>query len=174
MPNGIVAYSDPIATTLTDPRGQIEEKWKSRLTLVKDNDGMWTQVENEEDYMSLGEAAFRKIGLGGPVRTISFFAPSKMEDYWEPDSEVPKPFPEERTKEKEGRLDWSEDDREEEEELEMQIDAKDIEKMVHQDQMRWSLMKWCTRTRCPSKSCRWLARSENSHTLAANDDCWIA
>ena len=132
MPNGIVAYSDPIATTLADPRGQIEEKWKSRLTLVKDDGGMWTQVENEEDYMSLGEAAFRRIGLGGrPVRTISFFAPSKMEDYWEPDSEVPKkPFPEERTREKEGRLDWSEDDREEEEELEMQIDAKDIEKMV--------------------------------------------
>ena len=113
LPNGIVAYSDPIATTLADPRGQIEDKWKARLTLVKDNDGMWTQLENEENFMSLGETAFRKIGLGGPVRTISFFAPSKMEDYWEHNSEVPKkPFPEEKSREPEGRLDWSEDDRE--------------------------------------------------------------
>ena len=92
---------------------------------------MWTQLENEEDFMSLGDGAFRKIGLGGPVRTISFFAPSKMEDYWEPESEVPKkPFLEEKAREPEGRLDWSEADREEDEELEMQIDAKDIEKMV--------------------------------------------
>ena len=131
LPNGIVAYSDPIAISLADPRGQIEDKWKARLTLVKDNDGMWTQLENEENFMSLGEAAFRKIGLGGPVRTITFFAPSRMEDYWEPDSEVPKkPFPEEKNKEPDKRLDWSEDDREEEEELELQMEARDIEKMV--------------------------------------------
>ena len=131
---------------------------------------MWTQVENEEDYMSLGEAAFRRIRLGGPVRAISFFAPSMMEDYWEPDSEVPKkPFPEERTREAEGRLDWSEDDREEDEELEMQMDAKDIEKMVVAARP-WSLMKW---TRQQSKSCKWHAKSENSRTAAANDACWI-
>ena len=123
LPNGIVAYSDPIATSLTDPRGQIEDKWKARMTLVKDNDGVWRRTSWP------GSGAFRKIGLGGPVRTLSFFAPSKMEDYWEADSEVPKkPFAEERTREPEGRLDWSEDDKEEDEEL--QMDAKDIEKMV--------------------------------------------
>ena len=136
LPNGIVAYSDPIATTLADPRGQIEDKWKARLTLVKDNDGMWTQFENEENFMSLGEIAFRKIGLGGPVRTINFYAPSKMEDYWEHYSEVPKkPFLEEKSRESEGRLDWSEDDKEGEEELELQMDTRDIEKMVVADRL---------------------------------------
>ena len=41
LANGIVAYSDPVAMALTDPRGQIEEAWKARMTLVKDSDGSW-------------------------------------------------------------------------------------------------------------------------------------
>ena len=69
LPNGIVAYSDPVAMTLADPRGQIEETWKSRMTLLKEKNGLWTQVENIEDYLELGTAAFRKIGLDGPQRT---------------------------------------------------------------------------------------------------------
>ena len=54
------------------------------MTLVKDGDGLWTQLENVEDYAGLGSQAYRKIGMGGPQRTITFFAASKMEDYWEP------------------------------------------------------------------------------------------
>ena len=100
LANGIAAYSDPVATALVDPRGQIEETWKSRMTLVKDGDGLWTQLENVEDYAGLGSQAYRKIGMGGPQRTITFFAASKMEDYWEQDSEVPvRPLPEEKMRE---------------------------------------------------------------------------
>ena len=66
-----------------------------------------------------------------PQRTITFFAAFKMEDYWEQDSEVPvRPLPEEKMREAQGRTDWSEDEYENEDELEMQMDAKDIEKMV--------------------------------------------
>ena len=131
LANGIAAYSDPVATALVDPRGQIEETWKSRMTLVKDGDGLWTQMENVEDYAGLGSQAYRKIGLGGPQRTITFFAASKMEDYWEQDSEVPvRPLPEEKMREVQGRTDWPEDDYENEDELELQVDARDIEKMV--------------------------------------------
>ena len=134
LPNGIVAYSDPVAVSMTDPRGQIEDHWKARLTLVKDADGMWSQVENIGNYMELGPTAFRKLGTGGPLRTLSFFAPSEMEDYWEMNSEVPiRPYPEERRREPQGRLDWSEDERDGEEELEMQLEAQDIEKMVVAD-----------------------------------------
>ena len=64
LPNGIVAYSDPVAMSLTDPRGQIESTWKSRMTLVKENDGMWSQLENIDDFTNLGDTAFRKIGTG--------------------------------------------------------------------------------------------------------------
>ena len=115
LPNGIVAYSDPVAMSLTDPRGQIESTWKSRMTLVKENDGMWSQLENVDDFTNLGETAFRKIGAGGPQRTITFSAPSIMEDHWEQESEVPvRPFPEEKRREPQGRTDWSEDDKEDE------------------------------------------------------------
>ena len=126
LPNGIVAYSDPVAMSLTDPRGQIES-----TSLVKENDGMWSQVENVDDFTNLGETAFRKIGAGGPQRTITFFAPSTMEDYWEHESEVPvRPFAEEKRREPQGRTDWSEDDKEDEEQMELQMESHDIEKMV--------------------------------------------
>ena len=134
LPNGVVAYSDPVATRLLDPRGQVEDAWKARMTLIKDKDDMWTQLENVADYTELGEKAFRGIGMSGPQRTLTFLAASAMEDYWEIDSEVPvNPFPEEKNRAPQGRLDWSEDDREEEEDLEMKMDARDIEKMVVAD-----------------------------------------
>ena len=60
--NGIVAYSDPVAVSLADPRGQIEEAWKSRMTLLKEKEGTWIQVENIEDYLDLGSKAFKRIG----------------------------------------------------------------------------------------------------------------
>ena len=101
------------------------------MTLIKDGDGLWTQLENVEDYVELGAQAYRKIGMGGPQRTITFFAASKMEDYWEQDSEVPvRPLPEEKVREAQGRTDWSEDDYENEEDLELRLDAQEIEKMV--------------------------------------------
>ena len=104
------------------------------MTLIKDKDDMWTQIENVPDFMELRPKAFRKIGTGGPQRTLTFFAASMMEDYWEMESEVPiNPFPEEKNRAPQGRLDWSEDDREEEEDLETKIDAQDIEKMVVAD-----------------------------------------
>ena len=62
LPNGIVAYSDPVAVSLADPRGQIEEAWKSRMTLLKEKEGTWIQVENIEDYLDLGSKAFKRIG----------------------------------------------------------------------------------------------------------------
>ena len=70
---------------------------------MKDADGMWSQVENTGNYMDLGPTAFRKLGTGGPLRTLSFFAPSEMEDYWELNSEVPiRPYPEEKMREPQG------------------------------------------------------------------------
>ena len=85
-------------------------------------------------FVDLGPTAFRKLGTGGPLQTLSFFAPSEMEDYWELNSEVPiRPYPEEEMREPQGRLDWSEDEREEEEELEMQLEAQEIEKTVVAD-----------------------------------------
>ena len=134
LPNGVVAYSDPVATSLVDPRGQIEDTWRARMTLIKDKDDMWTQIGSAPDFMDLGSKAFRRIGTGGPQRTLTFFAASMTEDYWEMESEVPvNPFPEEKTRAPQGRMDWSEDDREEEEDLETKIDAQDIEKLVVAD-----------------------------------------
>ena len=48
----------------------------------------WHRLANVEDYAGLGSQAYRKIGMGGPQRTITFFATSKMEDYWEQGLEV--------------------------------------------------------------------------------------
>ena len=54
-----------------------------------------------------------------------------MEDYWEESSEVPvRPYPEEKRREPQARTDWSEDDREEEEDMEAKMEFHDIEKMV--------------------------------------------
>ena len=88
------------------------------MTLMKDKDGMWRQLENVEDYTSLGDKAFRRITTDqNPQRTLSFFSPSRLKDYWEQDAEVPTfPYPE-----PEGEIkhhEWSEEEQEDPEELE--------------------------------------------------------
>ena len=93
LPNGLAAYSDPVATQLLDPSGTFE--WKARMTFMKTKDGKWMQVENVSDYTELGNMAFRRFGpTEDPQRTITVVAPTKMKDYFEVDSEVPvTPFP---------------------------------------------------------------------------------
>ena len=77
LPNGVVVYSDPVAVRLTDPKGNIEKAYKSRLTLVKEKDGQWTQLEKEDDITEAKPHIFRKIGLNDEAhRTLSFFAPT--------------------------------------------------------------------------------------------------
>ena len=130
LPNGVVAYSDPVAVRLADPKDNIEKAYKSRLTLVKEKNGQWTQLEKEDDITEAKPHIFRKIGLNDePHRTLSFFAPAKFRDYWEPDSEVPIspcPEPEDAIK----ATAWSADDGGEIEEMEQQVEHHDIEKRV--------------------------------------------
>ena len=45
----MVVYSDPIALRLADPKDSIEKAYKSRMTLVKEKNGQWTQVEKVDD-----------------------------------------------------------------------------------------------------------------------------
>ena len=79
-----------MATQLIDPSGSIEKEYKARLTLVKGKDGLWTQLENEENINQLGSKAFRRISLTNePLRTLSFFSIAKFKDYWEPGSNRP-------------------------------------------------------------------------------------
>ena len=127
---GVAVYSDPVATQLIDPSGSIEKDYKARLTLVKGKEGMWTQLENEEDISQLGNKAFRKIGLTNePQRTLSFFSIAKFKDCWEHGSEVPiAPYP--QTEAAFGYVDWSEDEREDIEDLEAKEMFHDVEKMV--------------------------------------------
>ena len=118
LPNGVSAYSDPVATHFMDPSHSIEGDMKGRLTLIKDKDGMWRQLENAFDYKELGTSAFRKlVPTDEPQRTISFFTTGCFQNYWEQGSEVPRfPYPE--TKNVEREVEWSEDEDEKEEELE--------------------------------------------------------
>ena len=131
LPNGVAVYSDPVACHLLDPKGSIEKIYKARMTLVKNDDGTWTQVENVEDYNSMGNNAFRRISPpSNPLRTLSFFAPTKIKDYWEQGSEVPiTPYPEIESSGMQ-RTDWSEDEGEEPEILEGQEMVHDVEKDV--------------------------------------------
>ena len=50
LPNGVSAYSDPVATHFMDLTYSIEGDMKGRVTLMKDKDGMWRQVGNTKDY----------------------------------------------------------------------------------------------------------------------------
>ena len=63
LPNGVAVYSDPVAMKMIDPSDSTEKMYKARMTMVKGKDGMWTQLENNEDYTTLGERAFRRISL---------------------------------------------------------------------------------------------------------------
>ena len=130
LPNGVVVYSDPIALRLADPKDSVEKAYKSRMTLAKEKNGQWTQLEKVDDITAGGSEMFRKIGINEePQRTLSFFAPSRFKDYWEHDSEVPiSPFPE--PEDAIQSVEWSEDDAEEIEEMEQQVENQDIEKLV--------------------------------------------
>lgn len=130
LPNRVIAYSDPVAIRLADARQSVDGDWKARLTLMKDKDGVWRQLQNVEDYIKLGENAFGRITTDqNPQRTWNFFATSRLKDYWEQDAEVPVfPYPE-----PEGEIkhhEWSEEEQEDVEELEEQWEAQDIEQMV--------------------------------------------
>ena len=130
LPNAVVVYSDPIALRLADPKDSIEKAYKSRMTLVKQKNGQWAQLEKVDDINAGGSEMFRKIGINDePQRTLSFFAPSRFKDYWEHDSEVPiSPFPE--PEDVIQTVEWSEDDAEEIEDMEQQAENQDIEKLV--------------------------------------------
>ena len=77
LPNGVIVYSDPVAIRLADAWQSVDGDWKARLTLMKDKDGVWRQLENVEDYIILGEKAFRQITTDqNPQRTLSFLLPA--------------------------------------------------------------------------------------------------
>ena len=129
LPNGVIAHSDPVAVYMVDPSQSIEGDWKARMTLMKDKDGLWRQVENTENYKEQGEKAFRKVSTDrNPERMLTFFSPYKLLDYWAPNSEVPvHPYPEPTGEIR--HIEWSdEEEQEREEELEEQVEAQDIEK----------------------------------------------
>ena len=50
LPNGVIVYSDPIAIRLADARQSVDGEWKSRMTLLKDKDGMWRQLELRQSW----------------------------------------------------------------------------------------------------------------------------
>ena len=110
LPNGLAAYSDPVATQLLDPSGTFE--WKARMTFMKTKDGKWMQVENVSDYTELGNMAFRRFGpTEDPQRTITVVAPAKMKDYFKVDSEVPvAPFPTTFRELQSDELGWSDEE----------------------------------------------------------------
>ena len=58
LPNGVVVFSDPVVSILLGPRQSIESDMRGRLTMFKEKDGIWRQVENVEDYLQLGNMAF--------------------------------------------------------------------------------------------------------------------
>ena len=92
LPNGIVAYSDPVATHYLDARDNFDTDWPARMTLMKSagDSGQWIQLENVSDYRN-EDNPFRRLapGTSDPQRTITFRGPVKMQDLFELDSEVP-------------------------------------------------------------------------------------
>ena len=92
LPNGIVAYSDPVATHYLDARDNFDVDWPSRMTLMKapGESGQWIQLENVANYRE-EESPFRALTprTSDPQRTITFLGPVKMRDLFEVDSEVP-------------------------------------------------------------------------------------
>ena len=89
LPNGVMVYSDPTASHFLDASNQFGTEWPARMTLMMSGDGQWTQVENVSDYRS-GVNPFRRLGPEHvPQRTLTFISPTKLQDLFEPDSEVP-------------------------------------------------------------------------------------
>ena len=97
LPNGVVVYSDAVATKLLDPRSMLSEKWRCRMTFMKqDNvEGTWTEYERDNNIYDGIPTTFRDIATSNePQRTLTFLAPSPFKAYWEKDSEVPlAPYP---------------------------------------------------------------------------------
>ena len=97
LPNGVVVYSDAVATSLLDPRSMMSQKWKCRMTLMKENsgEGMWQEYEKSENIYDGSLRSFRSIAPGTePQRTLTFLAPTPFRSYWEKDNEVPlAPYP---------------------------------------------------------------------------------
>lgn len=136
LPNGVVAHSDPVAVYMVDPSQSIEGDWKARMTMVKDKDGLWRQVENTENYKELGERAFRKVSADkNPERMLTFFSPYRLLDYWAPNSEVPvHPYPEPTGEIR--HIEWSDEEEQERERRNLKS--------------RSSIKKW--------RKCMWLRR----------------
>ena len=63
LPNGVAAYSDPVALNFMDPRGNFDVEWPARMTLMKVHDGTghWVQVENTKDYRATDDNPYRKL-----------------------------------------------------------------------------------------------------------------
>ena len=91
LPNGVVVHSDPVALNFLDPSDNYGPEWPARMTLMKsrDADGQWIELENSDDFRSLGEP-FRRLAPGdSPQRTLTFISPRKLKDYFTLNSEVP-------------------------------------------------------------------------------------
>ena len=91
LPNGVAAYSDPVALNFMDPRGNFDVEWPARLTLMKvhDGPGHWVQVENTKDYRAT-DNPYRRLTAGyQPQRTLTFVATAKLQDYFVSGAEVP-------------------------------------------------------------------------------------
>ena len=91
LPNGVAAYSDPVALNFMDPRGNFDVEWPARMTLMKVHDGTghWVQVENTKDYRAT-DNPYRKLTADNqPQRTLTFVAPAKLQDYFVSGAEVP-------------------------------------------------------------------------------------
>lgn len=91
LPNGVAAYSDPVALNFMDPRGNFDVEWPARMTLMKVHDGTghWVQVENTKDYRAT-DNPYRKLTADNqPQRTLTFVAPAKLQDYFVAGGDVP-------------------------------------------------------------------------------------
>lgn len=67
---------------------------------------MWRQIENVDNNLDPGSGASMCLGTGRAFRTLSFFAPLQMENYWELKPAVPsRPYPEKKTQAP--RVEWS-------------------------------------------------------------------
>ena len=92
LPNGVAAYSDPVALNFMDPRGNFDVEWPARMTLMKVHDGTghWVQVENTKDYRATDDNPYRKLTADNQSqRTLTFVAPAKLQDYFVSGAEVP-------------------------------------------------------------------------------------
>ena len=91
LPNGVAAYSDPVALNFMDPRGNFDVEWPARMTLMKihDGSGHWVQVENTKDFRATNNPYRKLIADNQPQRTPTPVAPAQLQDYFVSGAEVP-------------------------------------------------------------------------------------